>query len=47
MCGLVGFVNLKHDISNKKDILTHMTKTLSKRGPDEENFYINRTSNKK
>ena len=42
MCGLVGFVNLKHDISNKKDILTHMTKTLSKRGPDEKNFYINK-----
>ena len=40
MCGFVGFVNLKHDISNKKDILMHMTKTLSKRGPDEENFYI-------
>ncbi len=39
MCGFVGFVNLKHNISNKKDILIDMTKTLSKRGPDEENFY--------
>ena len=40
MCGLVGFVNLKHNISDKKDIITDMTKALAKRGPDEENFYI-------
>lgn len=38
MCGLVGFVNLKHDISNNKDIILDMTKTLSKRGPDETRF---------
>lgn len=41
MCGLVGFVNLKHDISDQKDILTNMTKALAKRGPNEESFYIN------
>ncbi len=41
MCGFVGFVNLKHNISNNKDILINMTRTLSKRGPDEENFYFN------
>lgn len=35
MCGFVGFVNLKHDISNKKDLIMDMTKALSKRGPDE------------
>ena len=28
MCGLVGFVNLKHNISDKKDIITDMTKAL-------------------
>lgn len=45
MCGLVGFVNLKHDISEKKDIIYEMTKALAKRGPDEENFFINKHIN--
>ena len=40
MCGFVGFVNLKHDLQNRREILTRMTKKLSKRGPDEENFYL-------
>ena len=39
MCGFVGFANLKHNISSKRDILVDMTRTLSKRGPDEEDFY--------
>lgn len=40
MCGIVGFTtfNKKHD--NRKEILVQMTKELSKRGPDEENYYI-------
>lgn len=38
MCGLVGFVNLKHDVSTKKDIIIDMTNSLSKRGPDEVRF---------
>lgn len=45
MCGLVGFVNLKHDISNQKDILYEMTKALSRRGPDEENFFVDTNVN--
>lgn len=45
MCGLVGFVNLKHDISNKKDIIIDMTKALSKRGPDEDGFYSSKHIN--
>ncbi len=40
MCGFVGFINLKHDLENRREILTRMTKKLSKRGPDEENFYL-------
>lgn len=40
MCGFVGFTNVKYKLENKKDTLIDMTKTLSKRGPDEENFYI-------
>ncbi len=40
MCGFVGFVNLEHDLQNRREILTRMTKKLTKRGPDEENFYL-------
>lgn len=40
MCGIVGFVNLKKKILDEKNILVDMTKTLKKRGPDEEDFYI-------
>ena len=40
MCGFVGFVNLKHDLQDRREILTRMTKKLTKRGPDEENFYL-------
>ena len=40
MCGIVGFVNLKKDISNLKNVLEKMNNTLSKRGPDEEGYYI-------
>lgn len=40
MCGFVGFVNLKKDISNDLHILKNMNNTLSQRGPDEEGYYI-------
>lgn len=40
MCGFVGFANYKSDISNQKNILENMNQTLSKRGPDEEGYYI-------
>ena len=42
MCGIVGFVNYKKELTNKKDVLNTMTQTLSNRGPDEEGFYINK-----
>ena len=41
MCGLVGFVNFQNDISNKNEIIKKMNTTLSKRGPDEDGYYIN------
>ena len=41
MCGIVGFVNFEKDITNSKNILINMNNTLSKRGPDEEGYYIN------
>ena len=40
MCGIVGFVNYKKDISSYKNVLTEMSNTLYKRGPDEEGFYL-------
>lgn len=40
MCGFVGFVNYKKDISNYRDILENMNNTILKRGPDEEGLYI-------
>lgn len=42
MCGIVGFVNLKKDISDYRNILNSMNETLSKRGPDEEGYYISK-----
>lgn len=40
MCGLVGFVNFKKNISSYRNILVNMNSTLSKRGPDEDGLYI-------
>lgn len=42
MCGFVGFVNYKQDISNYRNVLINMNNTLSKRGPDEDGYYINK-----
>ena len=42
MCGFVGFANFKKDISENKNILKNMNDTLSKRGPDEEGYYIDK-----
>ena len=41
MCGIVGFVNYKKNIQNKKNIINNMVQTLSNRGPDEEGLYLN------
>lgn len=40
MCGFVGFANFKENVSNNKNLLEKMNNTLSKRGPDEEGYYI-------
>ena len=40
MCGIVGFVNFKQDISRYRNVLASMNNMLSRRGPDEEGYYI-------
>ena len=40
MCGFVGFANLKENIIQNRTVLENMNQTLSKRGPDEEGYYI-------
>ena len=41
MCGIVGFVNYKKELPNKKNVINTMTQILSNRGPDEEGLYLN------
>lgn len=43
MCGFVGFINFKKDISKDKIVLENMNKTMVKRGPDEEGYYIDKS----
>ncbi len=40
MCGIVGFINYKKDLSLNKETILQMTDALSKRGPDEDGIYI-------
>ena len=40
MCGFVGFANFENYVSKKRNILENMNNTLSKRGPDEDGYYI-------
>jgi asparagine synthase (glutamine-hydrolysing) len=40
MCGISGFINLKNNISNNRSVIEKMTQTLTKRGPDDEGYYI-------
>ena len=42
MCGFVGFVNFKQDISSYRTVLTNMNNTLSRRGPDEDGYYLDK-----
>ena len=42
MCGFVGFANFKNDVTGMKNLLLNMNSTLSKRGPDEDGFYIDK-----
>ena len=45
MCGIVGVVNYREDISKKHSIIRNMSKTLTKRGPDEDGIYFSKHAN--
>lgn len=45
MCGIVGIVNYREDISKKHSIIRNMSKTLTKRGPDEDGIYFSKHAN--
>ncbi len=40
MCGFVGFANIKEKILQNKKVIEKMNQTLTKRGPDEDGYYI-------
>ncbi|MGF2615315.1 asparagine synthase (glutamine-hydrolyzing) [Rossellomorea vietnamensis] len=40
MCGITGWINFRKDLRNSRDILETMTETLSKRGPDDSNVWL-------
>lgn len=40
MCGFVGFANVKENITQNRIVIEKMNQTLSKRGPDEDGYYI-------
>ncbi len=44
MCGIAGWIDLKADLSNRRDIIENMTGKLKHRGPDEEGFWLSENS---
>ena len=42
MCGFVGFANFEKNISQEKDLLQKMNNSISRRGPDEQDYYIDK-----
>ena len=40
MCGIVGFVNYKRNLSSYRNVIEEMTQSLKKRGPDEDGIYL-------
>ncbi|MGD7022669.1 asparagine synthase (glutamine-hydrolyzing) [Rossellomorea vietnamensis] len=40
MCGITGWINFRKDLRNSRGILETMTETLSKRGPDDSNVWL-------
>ena len=42
MCGFVGYINFKKDLSKSRNIIEKMNKSLINRGPDEQGYYIDK-----
>ncbi|MBB6451812.1 asparagine synthase (glutamine-hydrolyzing) [Salirhabdus euzebyi] len=42
MCGITGLVNWKKDLETEREFLQKMTDTLTKRGPDDTQIWVNR-----
>ncbi|SDH89298.1 asparagine synthase (glutamine-hydrolyzing) [Desulfosporosinus hippei] len=40
MCGIVGMVNWRQDLTQQKEVLVSMTNTLIPRGPDAEGYWL-------
>ena len=40
MCGITGWVHFQQDLRKQQDTIEKMTKTLAKRGPDDENVWL-------
>jgi len=40
MCGIAGWINLKSDLTNQKEILNSMIDRLTPRGPDASGSWI-------
>ncbi|MCX7903397.1 MAG: asparagine synthase (glutamine-hydrolyzing) [Caloramator sp.] len=44
MCGIAGWIDFNKDLLEDVDVIKRMTKTLSRRGPDDEGFYFNQNA---
>lgn len=42
MCGFVGIADFKNNLSDMENIVINMNSALSKRGPDEDGYYISK-----
>ncbi|MCD8025651.1 MAG: asparagine synthase (glutamine-hydrolyzing) [Clostridiales bacterium] len=44
MCGIAGWIDSKVEMSEKMDVLGKMSRTLDRRGPDENGIYVNKNT---
>ena len=42
MCGIAGWVSYDRDLKSQQDVITTMTKTMARRGPDAGGVWIDR-----
>src|SRR5260370_41624916 len=42
MCGIAGWVSYDGDLRSQQDVITRMTKTMARRGPDAGGVWIDR-----